>query len=42
MSREAALRLALGEPAHVAVDRADDIESGPLAKREVEVAQLDR
>ena len=40
MSRESALRLALGEPAHVAVDRADDIESGPLAKREVEVAHL--
>ena len=40
MSREAALRLALGEPAHVEVDRADDIESGPLAKREVEVAHL--
>ena len=40
MSRESALRLALGEPAHVAVDRAHDIESGPLAKREVEVARL--
>ena len=40
MSRESALRLALGEPAHVGVDRADDIESGPLAKRELEVAHL--
>lgn len=40
MSRETALRLALGESAHVAVDGPDDIESGPLAKREVEVARL--
>ena len=40
MSRESALRLALGEPANVGVDRGDDVESGPLAKREVEVAHL--
>ena len=40
LSREAALRLALGEAAHIAVDRADDIEVGPLAKREAEVASL--
>jgi predicted ATPase/DNA-binding CsgD family transcriptional regulator len=40
LSRESALQLALGETAHVAVDRADDIESGPLAKREVDVARL--
>jgi predicted ATPase/DNA-binding CsgD family transcriptional regulator len=40
MSRESVLRLALGEPAHDPVDRVDDIEGGPLAKREVEVAHL--
>ena len=40
MSREAALRLALGDPAADGVDRADDIESGLLAKRELEVAHL--
>ena len=40
MSREEALRLALGETAHVTADRAGGMESGPLANREVEVAQL--
>lgn len=40
MSRESALRLALGETTQVAVDRADDIEGGPLAKRELDVARL--
>jgi predicted ATPase/DNA-binding NarL/FixJ family response regulator len=40
MSRESALRLALGEPDPVAVDRADDVKGGPLAAREVDVARL--
>jgi predicted ATPase/DNA-binding CsgD family transcriptional regulator len=40
LTRESALRLALGETAQVAAGRADDVESGPLAKREVEVARL--
>ena len=40
LSRDSALRLALGETAEVAVDRADGIATGPLAKREVDVARL--
>ncbi len=39
LSREAALRLALGESDHVEV-ATERIEAGPLAKREVEVARL--
>jgi predicted ATPase/DNA-binding NarL/FixJ family response regulator len=40
MSRESALRLALGETAQIAVDRADELERGPLARRELDVARL--
>jgi predicted ATPase/DNA-binding CsgD family transcriptional regulator len=39
LSRQAALRLALGESNHVEV-ATERIEAGPLAKREVEVARL--
>jgi predicted ATPase/DNA-binding NarL/FixJ family response regulator len=39
-AREAAIGLALGEPAHAAVGAAADGESGPLARREAEVARL--
>jgi len=40
LSREAALRLALGEPGEIDVGTADHVETGPLSKREVEVARL--
>jgi predicted ATPase/DNA-binding CsgD family transcriptional regulator len=40
MSREAAVRLALGEPNKDEVEAGADAAPGPLAKREVEVAQL--
>jgi DNA-binding NarL/FixJ family response regulator len=39
MSRDAALRLALGESEHTDIS-AERIEAGPLAKREFEVARL--
>jgi predicted ATPase/DNA-binding CsgD family transcriptional regulator len=39
LDREAALHLALGEPAHVDVD-GEPIDTGPLSRREVEVARL--
>jgi DNA-binding CsgD family transcriptional regulator len=39
MGREAALRLALSEPDHISADPAA-VGTGPLAKREVEVAEL--
>jgi ATP/maltotriose-dependent transcriptional regulator MalT len=40
LDRVSALRLALGETAQVATGGADHVESGPLAKREVDVARL--
>ena len=40
LNREAALRLALGGPDEVDVDADEHIETGPLSKREVEVAAL--
>jgi DNA-binding NarL/FixJ family response regulator len=40
MSRDAAVRLALGEPNQDEVEAGADAASGSLAKREVEVAQL--
>jgi DNA-binding NarL/FixJ family response regulator len=40
LSRDAAIRLALGEPAPVAAAESDGTESSPLSKREAEVAQL--
>jgi predicted ATPase/DNA-binding CsgD family transcriptional regulator len=40
LSREAALRLALGGPDDVDVDAEEYVETGPLSKREVEVASL--
>ena len=40
MSRETALRLALGEPDEADVDASRNVETGPLSKREVEVARL--
>ncbi len=40
LSREAALRLALGGPDDVDVDAEEKVETGPLSKREVEVARL--
>ncbi len=40
MSRDAAVRLALGESNHDEVEAGADASPGPLAKREVEVAQL--
>ena len=40
LSREAALRLALGEPDDVDVDAEEYVETGPLSKREVQVARL--
>jgi len=40
LNREAALRLALGEAAAVEASASDGVQVGPLAKREVEVAQL--
>ena len=40
LSREAAVRLALGEPGHVAVPVSDSVGAGLLAKREAEVARL--
>jgi DNA-binding NarL/FixJ family response regulator len=40
MSRETALRLALGEPDDNGVDADEHVETGPLSKREVEVARL--
>jgi predicted ATPase/DNA-binding CsgD family transcriptional regulator len=39
-SREAVLRLALGESEQVEPDPFDQVETGPLAKRETEVARL--
>jgi predicted ATPase/DNA-binding CsgD family transcriptional regulator len=40
LDRDAALRLALGEPDEVEVDADAHVETGPLSKREVEVARL--
>ena len=40
LTREAALRLALGEPDDVDVDADEHVETGPLSKREAEVARL--
>jgi DNA-binding NarL/FixJ family response regulator len=40
LNREAALRLALGGPDEVDVDADEHPETGPLSKREVEVAAL--
>jgi predicted ATPase/DNA-binding NarL/FixJ family response regulator len=40
LSRESALRLALREPDPAAIDRANDVKTGLLAAREVEVAGL--
>ena len=40
LSRDAAVRLALGEPGHVAVAASDSTGAGLLAKREAEVARL--
>jgi predicted ATPase/DNA-binding NarL/FixJ family response regulator len=39
-ARETSIGLALGEPAHAAVAAVSDGESGPLARREAEVARL--
>ena len=40
MSRDAAVRLALGEPAHVALAASDSAGDALLSMREVEVARL--
>jgi predicted ATPase/DNA-binding CsgD family transcriptional regulator len=40
LSREKALRLGLGEPGDIEVGGSRDTETGPLSKREVEVAAL--
>ena len=40
MGREAALRIALSESEEIDTDPSDQIATGPLAKREVEVARL--
>ena len=40
LSREEALRLALGEAAPVDASGSEDLSAGPLAKRELEVARL--
>jgi DNA-binding CsgD family transcriptional regulator len=40
LSRDAAVRLALGEPADIAVVASDSVGAGLLAKREAEVARL--
>jgi predicted ATPase/DNA-binding CsgD family transcriptional regulator len=40
LRRDAALRLALGEPDEVDLGADDHVETGPLSKREVEVARL--
>jgi predicted ATPase/DNA-binding CsgD family transcriptional regulator len=40
LGREAALRLALGEPGPADGDPSDQVPTGPLAKREVDVAKL--
>jgi DNA-binding CsgD family transcriptional regulator len=40
LRREAAVRLALGEPDQVEPEAGGEVTFGPLAKREVEVAQL--
>ncbi|HEX8508201.1 MAG TPA: LuxR C-terminal-related transcriptional regulator [Propionibacteriaceae bacterium] len=40
MGREAALRLALSESAEIVAEPSDDVATGPLAKREGEVARL--
>jgi DNA-binding NarL/FixJ family response regulator len=40
LSRDAALRLALGEAAHVAAAASRDVGPGLLGKREAEVARL--
>jgi len=40
LSRDAAIRTALGEPAHVVAATPDDASMAPLAKREADVARL--
>ena len=40
LDRETALRLALGGPDEVAIDADEHGDTGPLSKREVEVARL--
>jgi predicted ATPase/DNA-binding CsgD family transcriptional regulator len=40
LSRDAAIRTALGEPAHVVAATPDDASVAPLAKREADVARL--
>jgi predicted ATPase/DNA-binding CsgD family transcriptional regulator len=40
LSRDAAIRMALGEPAHVAATSSDDAGTAPLGKREAAVARL--
>jgi DNA-binding CsgD family transcriptional regulator len=40
LSQKAALQLAIGEPDSVAVDADEQVEAGPLSKRETEVARL--
>jgi DNA-binding NarL/FixJ family response regulator len=40
LDRGSALRLALGEPAQADVDAVEPGETGPLSRREVEVARL--
>ncbi|GAA4576524.1 LuxR C-terminal-related transcriptional regulator [Planotetraspora kaengkrachanensis] len=40
LSRDAAVGLALGEPAHAAAAASDDAAAAPLGKREAEVARL--
>ena len=40
MGREAALRLALSESEEIDADASDQMATGPLAKREAEVARL--
>ena len=40
LNRETALRLALGDPDEADVDADEHVETGPLSKREVEVARL--
>jgi DNA-binding CsgD family transcriptional regulator len=40
LSRDAAIRMALGEPAQVVAATPDDASVAPLAKREVDVARL--
>jgi DNA-binding NarL/FixJ family response regulator len=40
LRRDAAIRMALGKPAQVAVETSDDASTAPLGKREAEVARL--